>query len=152
MIKKLVILILFIFFSFYLFSSEKNNPVKFIFKNSDFHYPSKINLNNISYNNFIISKFSNDEVDKIELNSKVNRILIAFGAVTLAIGTSMLLAGLINYFVPFDAVSVNGKQITEVYNVYYILMGVGGGLMGTGIPLIITGSVRIYLGKKSRVQ
>lgn len=57
----------------------------------------------------------------------------------------MLLAGLINLFVPFDATTINGEPITTVRNTYIALIGAGGGVMVAGIPFIIVGCVRIGL-------
>ncbi len=60
----------------------------------------------------------------------------------------MLLAGLLNYLVPFDAVTIDGEPIETVQNTYIAIMGVGSGLLAAGIPFIVVGSVRLWLYKK----
>jgi hypothetical protein len=78
---------------------------------------------------------------------RLERILIAAGTVTVAIGLPMFLVGLIEYLLPQTDKSSVG-DIT-----FICLMGVGGGLMVTGGTVALTGTIRwAVLGAVNKIE
>lgn len=100
------------------------------------------------YQQVRISLFNQSEKDIKTDDKNIDKLFIGIGVVTSVVGSGVLLAGLINMFVALDAVSINGEPIKTNYYVYYALIGVGSGLIVTGIPFIIVGSIRLGLKNK----
>lgn len=95
--------------------------------------------------------FENIDLSYFQEKDRGFKLIVAIGVVSFSIGSALLLAGLINYFVNFNAVSINGNPIEVSYNTYYALMGVGGGLMAVGLPLLLVGSIKLGMkGKKQK--
>jgi hypothetical protein len=74
---------------------------------------------------------------------RTEKIFISVGAVTISVGFAVLLAGLINYFVTFDA------QTNTTKTASYVLMGVGGGLNAAGLPFLLVGTIKLGAMKNS---
>ena len=64
----------------------------------------------------------------------------------------MFLAGLINLVVPLSAAYIDDEPIETNRYVYASLIGVGGGLISTGIRFIIVGAVRLGKNKKKSTK
>lgn len=76
---------------------------------------------------------------------RVDKIFIAVGASSLAIGLPIFLVGLISYFLPQTDKSTIGD------NTNFALIGVGSSLMGIGLTFTLVGVIRInYLMKKEQ--
>src|SRR4030042_1025821 len=149
MIKKILIIIILNFNIICFFSAEKNH-FNFLIKQKDNNF-----ISNFQLNNALTIKFQNDKeegkekkpiFDKPDFSwfrekNRLEKLFIAVGAITCTAGTGILLAGLINLLVNFDAVSIGGEPIMNSYIVYYTLIGVGGGLIAIGVPFIIVGSI-----------
>jgi|GEM_PF-5252352 len=151
MLKKILIIFL-IFYTFQIFANENIFNFDNSKKQSVILYKSKYFI----FNNNLFNYYGESKKEKIKIFDKpdfswfkekyrLEKLFIAIGAISLTIGFSMLLAGIINCLVPFNAVSIDGEPINTNQYVYFSLMGVGGGLMGVGIPFLIVGSVRLGL-------
>ena len=99
-----------------------------------------------------INIFDKPDMSWIKEKNRLEKLFIAIGVVSFAIGFSMFLAGLLNLVIPNDAVSIDGKPITNVQGAYIAITAVGGGLMASGIPFIIVGSIKLGLAKKKEKE
>ena len=99
-------------------------------------------------NNNKVKIFEKPTFEWLNEKNRLEKLLIGIGAGTTAVGCGILLAGLINLFVNFNAVTIDGEPIMNSYTTYYVLIGVGGGLTATGTALIIVGSIKLGLKNK----
>lgn len=95
-----------------------------------------------------IKIFDKPDFSWFKEKNRMEKAFIAIGTVSCTIGFSMLLAGLINYLVPLNAVTIDGEPIKTAQNTYIALMGAGSGLIAAGIPFVVVGAVRLWLYKK----
>lgn len=68
---------------------------------------------------------------------RLEKILIASGAITTAIGLPILIVGLVNYFLPL----ADKSYVSDLTSLS--LIGVGSGLIGCGSVVMIVGIVRL---------
>ena len=93
-------------------------------------------------------KKENPILDDIDLGwyrekYRIEKIFLATGIVSMAIGIPLAITGLVNYTLPL----VDKSSIGD--DTYIIIMGVGGGLITIGATFTIVGGVRYgYLKKK----
>jgi hypothetical protein len=151
------------FISLSVYSSELSNKENITINFQYASYNLKYKSNNLLYNE-LFENYSDTNSEKSPIfdkpdyswfqeKNRLEKLFIAIGSITFAIGFGMFLAGIINLFVPFDAVSSDGQYIPSVRNAYIAVTSIGGSLMAIGIPFIIVGSVRLGLDyKKSKEQ
>ncbi len=164
--KKTCLVLCLFLFNFILFSNEKEMLFNYYNRHYNFNIDQAFNNNDSEFCfNFIADKGdSSDKQEKkekakifdepdyswIKEEGRMEKIFIAAGTISIVIGFGLFLAGLINLLIPFDAVSSGGQPITALRNAYISLIGIGGGLMATGIPFIIVGVVRLGKNKTKK--
>jgi hypothetical protein len=161
---KKIFLFLFCFLvslSNFIFANEINFSVRKDSTANSFYYPflstSKISFSGEELRYYTTTKekikiFDKPDTSWFKEKNRMEKMFIGIGVASSTIGFSMLLAGLINLFVPFDAVSIDGKPIIYVRNAYISVLSTGAGLMVTGVPFILVGSIRLGLQKKADKQ
>jgi len=155
--NKIFILLMLIFLTILIYSNENIITLNYKFSNNSSLYKINFNSNNLLFNR-LFNNYANDTNKKEKLNifdkpdfswfrekNRMEKLFIAIGAVTFAVGFGMFLAGIINLFVPFDAVSIDGEYIKSVRYAYIAITSVGGGLMAVGLPFILVGSIKLGL-------
>lgn len=155
--NKIIILFILIFSSAIIFSNENIIIYNFKFGDNPSIYKINFNSKNLLFNQ-LFNNYTDDTNKKEKINifdkpdfswfkekNRMEKLFIAVGAVTFAVGFGMFLAGIINLFVPFDAVSIDGEYIQSVRYAYIAITSVGGGLMTVGLPFILVGSIRLGL-------
>ena len=95
-----------------------------------------------------INIFGDINFDWIKEKNRLEKIFLSIGVVSFAIGFSMLLAGLINYFVTFNAATIDGEPIATSRNTSFALIGIGSGMMTSSIPFVLVGSIRLGISKQ----
>ncbi|MBN2545876.1 MAG: hypothetical protein JXB50_08770 [Spirochaetes bacterium] len=161
MIKKFLVFLIFNFNIFCIFSADKVNF------NFMINYQENNSISNSQFKKNVLINFQDDKktekektpiFDKPDFSwfkekNRLEKIFIAAGVITCTAGAGILLAGLINLLVNFNAVSIGGEPILNSYIVYYTLIGVGSGLIAIGTPFIIVGSVRLgRINKKIKTE
>jgi hypothetical protein len=158
--KKIITLCLFVLSLNFIFANEINFSVKKDSTTSGVYYPF-LSTSKISFTDEELRFYATKEKIKIfdkpdtswfKEKNRMEKMFIGIGVVSSSIGFSMFLAGLINLLVPFDAVSIDGKPIVYVRNAYIAVLSTGAGLMVTGVPFILVGSIRLGLQKKADKQ
>jgi len=81
--------------------------------------------------------FDKPDLSWFKEDMRAEKILISTGAVSVTIGSAMLLSGLLLYFLKPTAQSTTNDYA------FLSITGVGGGLMLTGSVLITVGSIRL---------
>jgi len=119
-----------------------------------FTYNNKLNDDSIKFydDKEKIKIFDKPDLSWIQEKNRLEKLFIAIGVVSFTIGFSMCLAGILMLVIPNDAVKINGQWITNVENTYIAITAVGGGLMLSGIPFILVGSIRLGLAKQKEKQ
>ena len=86
--------------------------------------------------------FQNLETGWVKEQNRLEKIFIAVGGASFAVGSTMMIIGFINYFVPFVDQSTIGNKF------YIALIGIGGGLIANGFPFTLVGGIRLRIKKK----
>ena len=155
-----------LFLSFPIFCNQKfnirhNNFINLPYNNPKyFFFPSLFNNENNTQESESkkekkikkIKIFDKPDLDWIKEKNRLEKIFIATGVVSLTIGFSMFLAGLLNYFVTFNATTIDGEPIITSRNTYISLMGVGSGLMAAGIPFVLVGSIKLGIKRRKKKE
>ncbi len=90
--------------------------------------------------------FRNLDTSWFKEKDRLDKIFIAAGVSSMAIGLPLLLVGLISYFLP----NTDTSDLGTISN--FSLIGVGSGLIGVGAILVITGVIRINYFKNQNKQ
>ncbi|HBD93062.1 MAG: hypothetical protein A2015_17485 [Spirochaetes bacterium GWF1_31_7] len=130
--QKIFFLLLFLL-SFKSFSLE--------YQNIDFSLSDKSNLLKTE------NPFRNIDKDWLKEDLRIEKIIIASGVIVLAAGFPLFLAGILNIVKP------NVDTPETSLTTYYVLTGVGGGLMAAGTGVTIGGGVAFGIKqKKLRIE
>lgn len=161
--KKLFICLFLLTISHACFSSEitintitlfnKNNPLskQYIFSEPNPTNPRSFisqynnkNIDQVNEDKEIINRnpFKDIDLSWYKEKNRMEKIFISTGAVCFSIGFGIMLAGLLNYLVTFNA------QTELSQNTSIALIGVGAGLNVVGIPFILVGSIKLGMSKK----
>ncbi|OHD24287.1 MAG: hypothetical protein A2086_01280 [Spirochaetes bacterium GWD1_27_9] len=142
-----ILILLFVFFSLNFISSQS------ILTNYNFNYKfSYFDATNDSTQKTkpkieIENPFKGIDLDWFNQKYRLEKIFIACGIISMVIGLPMAMVGVFGYFFPQTDKSNVGD------NTYFSLIGVGSGLVLTGITFTIIGVVRLnYLKSKEKLE
>ncbi|HOV14560.1 MAG TPA: hypothetical protein PK771_09775, partial [Spirochaetota bacterium] len=81
--------------------------------------------------------FRDIDISWIKEKNRLDKIFIAVGVSSISLGLPIFLVGLISYFLP----QTDKTELGGITN--FVLIGVGSGLMGTGLCFTLTGVIRL---------
>jgi hypothetical protein len=154
MMKKYLLICIFLLLIFNVFSLDKPGSFNFNFSYTKI---DTLNLSDTSSDTNTKTKqkeiaksqnpFNDLKLDWLNDKYRMDRTFFAVGIVTLSVGLPMMMVGLFEYIFPqSDKSSVSDTT-------FICLMGVGSGLMLTGSTFTIVGAVRLnYLKSKEKIE